>query len=178
MNAKVLYVLMVGGLLLCETVYSQNQAIGFYESDIVLENIPEYEGVTQQLELLSSGWKEEINRLENEIEEMEENFSAKEILYTDEIRNQKKQEITQKKQQKDTYLAQKFGPEGEYFTRQRELLEPIQRQVFTAVRAVAKRKDFDFVFDRSGDIYMVYAKNEWDVTNDILRELGIEIDDE
>ncbi|MEX0721928.1 MAG: OmpH family outer membrane protein [Balneolaceae bacterium] len=175
MNTKLFYFLFILGFIFCESAYSQDQTIGFYESEEILSNIPEYEGVQQQLELLSSGWKEEVNRLENEIEEMEEDFRAKEILYTEEIRNQKKQEITQKKQQKDAFLSQKFGPQGEYFTRQKELLEPIQRQVFTAVRAVARRKNFDFVFDRSGDIYMVYARNEWDITNDILLELGIEI---
>lgn len=178
MEKKSIYFAIILSLFIFEDVKSQNQKTAFYESDKVLEQIPEYDGVTQQLDLLSSGWKDEVDRLEKEIEEMEENFKAKEILYTEEIRNQKKQEIAQKKREKDNYLAQKFGPDGEYFTRQRELLEPIQRQVFTAVRAVAKRKDFDFVFDRSGDIYMVYAKNEWDITEDILLELGIEIDDD
>ncbi|MEX0610123.1 MAG: OmpH family outer membrane protein [Balneolaceae bacterium] len=178
MNTKITSIVLLLGVMLFDVSYAQNQTFGFYESDDVLAEIPEYDGVKQQLDLLSTGWKEEVRRLEKKIAEMEEDFKAKEILYTEEIRNQKKQEITQVKNQKDTYLAQKFGPDGEYFSRQRELLEPIQRQVFTAVRAVAQRKNLDFVFDRSGDIYMVYARNEWDITNDILTELGIEIDED
>ena len=154
---------------------AQNHNIGFYESDKVLTHIPEYEGIQQQLNVLSEGWQEEIRELEQEIQAMQEDFEAKEILYTEEIRNQRRQEIDQKIKQKDALLAQRFGPEGEYFSRQRELLEPIQRQVFTAVKTVAERKNLDFVFDRSGDIYMVYARNEWDITNDILLELGIEV---
>lgn len=153
---------------------SAQQTIGYYESDKILSQIPEYAGIQQQLNVLSNTWKEEIEQLEEEIRLMREDFEAKRILYTDEIRNEKRQEIEQKVQQKDALLAQKFGPEGEYFTRQRELLEPIQRQVFTAVKAVAEQRNLDFVFDRSGDIYMVYAKKEWDITNDVLLELGIE----
>ena len=157
---------------------AQEQKIGFYESDFILQQIPEYEGIQQQLDLLSNQWKEQITELENEIKELEEDYAAKEILYTEEIRNQKRREIAQKKREKEQFLAQKFGPEGEYFSRQRELLEPIQRQVFTAVRAVAQLNNFDFVFDRSGDIYMVYANNEYNLNEDILLELGIEIEEQ
>ncbi|MEX0844802.1 MAG: OmpH family outer membrane protein [Balneolaceae bacterium] len=170
-----LLVIIIGGA--SQVLLAQNQKIGFYDSDFILEQIPEYSGIQQQLDLLSSQWKEEINRLENVIKDLQEDYEAKEILYTDEIRNQKRQEITQKKREKDQYLAQKFGPDGEYFSRQRELLEPIQRQVFTAVREVAQQQNFDFIFDRSGDIYMVYANNEYNLNEDILLELGIDIEE-
>ena len=163
---------------LSQAVWAQDQKIGFYESDYILQQIPEYEGIQQQLDLLSSQWQEEVEELESEIQQLQEDYEAKEILYTDEIRNQKQQEIAQKKKEKEQYLAQKFGPEGDYFSRQRELLEPIQRQVFTAVRAVAQQQGFDFIFDRSGDIYMVYANNEYNLNDDILLELGIEIEEQ
>ncbi len=157
---------------------AQDQKIGFFESDYILQQIPEYEGIQQQLDLLSTQWKEELSKLEAEIKELEEDYAAKEILYTEEIRNEKKKEITDKQKSRERYLAQKFGPNGEYFTRQKELLEPIQRQVFSAVRAVAERQNFDYVFDRSGDIYMVYANNEYNLNDDILLELGLEIEDQ
>lgn len=55
-------------------------------------------------------------------------------------------------------------------------MEPIQRQIFTALRTVAQKQGFDFVFDRSGDIYMVYARGEWNLNEAILLELGIEVE--
>ena len=158
-------------------IQAQDQKIGFFESDYILDQIPEYEGIQQQLQLLSEGWKEELGAMEQEITLMEEDFAAKEILYTDEVRTQRQNEIRQMKRQRDQFMAQKFGPEGEYFTRQRDLLEPLQRRVFGAVRTVAQRQGFDMVFDRSGDIYLVYARSEWNLNEDILRELGIEIDE-
>ena len=51
------------------------------------------------------------------------------------------------------------------------------RQIFTAVSEVAKKQEFDFVFDRSGDIYLVYARSEWNLNDAILIELGIDIDE-
>lgn len=157
-------------------INAQDQKIGYYESDFVLSKIPEYVGIEQRLKILSDGWKNEIQNKKIEIESLEGDYRAKEILYTEDIKKEKLQEINNRKKQLDTYTAQKFGPQGEYFIRQKELLEPIQRQVFAAVRAVAQRSGYDYVFDRSGDIYMVYARGEWNLNEDILLELGIEIE--
>lgn len=173
---SVLLIILAVSLLSSTEANAQEQKIGFFESEFILSRIPEYEGVQQRLDLLSSGWEDELNRMEEEIKELEEEFKAKEILYTEEIRNQKRQEIQQKKNQKETFLSNKFGPEGEYFTRQAELLEPIQRQVFTAVKAVAQRQGYDYVFDRSGDLNIVYARDQWNLNEDILLELGIDIE--
>ena len=158
------------------SVNAQDQKIGYYESDFVLSKIPEYTGIEQRLKILSDGWKSEIQELRLEIENLEEDYSAKEILYTEEIKKEKIQEINTKKKQLDNFTSQKFGPNGEYFQKQKELLEPIQRQVFAAVRTVAQRNGYDFVFDRSGDIYMVYARREWNLNEQVLLELGIEIE--
>ena len=167
----IFFILLFSGVL-----QAQDQKIGYYESDFVLSNIPEYVGIEQRLKILSDGWKNEIQQQKLEIESLEEDYRAKEILYTEEIKKEKLQEINNRKKQLDTYTAQKFGPNGEYFVRQKELLEPIQRQVFAAVRSVAQRSGFDFVFDRSSDLYMVYARGEWNLNESILLELGIEIE--
>jgi len=166
------------GLLFSLQVMGQDQRLGYFESDLILESIPEYNSLQQQLNTISNQWEAEIQRMEAEISELQEEFESKEILYTDEIRNQRKQEIENKISAKEQYVAQKFGPNGEYFSRQKELLEPIQRQVFAAVRAVAQRQNYDYVFDRSGDIYMVYANNAYNLNDEILEELGIGTDSE
>ncbi len=158
-------------------VEAQNQKFGYFESEFILSNIPEYSGIEQRLQLLSDSWKQELFEMDSEIEELEEDYAAKEILYTDDIREEKKLEIRQKKSQRDTFLNNKFGPDGEYIQNQNELLEPIMRQIFTAVSEVAKKQGFDYVFDRSGDIYLVYARSEWNLNDAILIQLGIDIDE-
>lgn len=156
--------------------FGQNQKIGFFESDFILTQIPEYSGIEQRLQLLSDTWRDEIEEMDAEIKALEEDYQAKEILYTEDIRAERQREIQQKKNARDAFLNQKFGPNGEYFQSQDDLLEPIMRQIFTAVREVARKQGFDFIFDRSGDIYMVYARNQWNVNEAILIELGIEVE--
>ncbi|RNC79457.1 MAG: OmpH family outer membrane protein [Balneola sp.] len=176
MKLKVLIIFLALFFISTANSEAQNQKIGYFESEVILAQIPEYQGIEQRLQLLSDGWEQELNELDAEILALEEDYKAKEILYTEEIRQQKRNEIQQKKLARDTFLNQKFGPEGEYFQNQRDLLEPIQRQIFTALRTVAQKQGFDYVFDRSGDLYMVYARGEWNLNEAILLELGIEIE--
>lgn len=176
MNRLIQYSLVILITTIVSTINAQDQKIGFFESEVILAQIPEYNGIEQRLQLLSDGWNQELQELDDEVKALEDDYQAKEILYTEEIREQKINEIKQKKRDRDTFLNQKFGPQGEYFQNQRDLLEPIQRQIFTALRTVAQKQGFDYVFDRSGDIYMVYARGEWNLNEAILLELGIEVE--
>lgn len=151
----------------------QDQKIGFIDSDVIMQQMPEYSGIEQRLSLLSDNWKQQIEEMEEEIAELEEEFEAREILFTEEIRLERLNEIEQKKEELDRYIEEKFGPEGEYFTRQKELLEPIQRLVFDALSRVASRDSYDFVFDRAEDTRFLFVREEWNLTEEVMLELGI-----
>ena len=71
-------------------------------------------------------------------------------------------------------LEDRFGPDGDYFTTQEELLEPIQRQIFEAIDAVARRQNFDFVFDRSQETRFLFVREEWNLTEDVMLEMGMD----
>ncbi|MFU8811822.1 MAG: OmpH family outer membrane protein, partial [Balneolaceae bacterium] len=139
----------------------------------ILQQMPEYSGVQQRLNLLSEGWREEIRLLDREIEELERDFEAREILFTDEVRQQRLNEINQKRQERDRMVQQRFGPEGEYFRTQESLLEPIQRQIFDALTRVATREGYDFVFDRAQETRFLFTRQQWNLTDRVLLEMGI-----
>lgn len=155
---------------------AQNQKIGFIDSERILENMPEYSGIEQQLNLLSEGWRDEIQDLEEEIEELEEEFEAREILFTEEVRQERLNEIQNLRQQRDQLVEDRFGPEGEYFSQQQELLEPVQRQIFEALNVVADRQNFDFVFDRSQETRFLFVSEEWNLNDDVMLEMGMDPD--
>lgn len=162
-------------LLNVGALHAQNQKIGFFDSERILERMPEYSGIEQRLSNLSDTWNVEIRALEQELEDLETEFEAREILFTEELREQRLEEINRKRDELNRYIEEKFGPEGEYFTRQKELLEPIQRQIFDALTLVANRGQFDFVFDRSQDTRFLFVRQEWNLTEDVMLELGIEL---
>jgi len=133
----------------------------------------EYQGIQQQLSTISSEWNKQLDKMEQEIDQLKEDFEAKKILYTEELKKQKQQEIQNKVQQRQQYLDEKFGANGEYFEKQKELLEPIQRKVFDAINKVANDQNVDFVFDRAQNSSMLYGEQEWNLNKEVLQELGI-----
>jgi outer membrane protein len=159
------------------SVMAQDQKIGYVDTDYILSRMPAYEGIQQQLRSLSSDWNDELNEMEQEIEELKEDFEAKEILYTDEIRAEKQQEIQNKIEQRQQFLEQKFGAQGEYFQQQKQLLEPIQREIMNAITIVAERYNVDFIFDRAQNSTMLFANQEWNLTQEVLQELGVTLND-
>lgn len=157
-------------------VAEAQQKIGYVDTDFLVSQIPEYQSVQQQLRSLSQEWRTELEEMQQEIDRLKEDFAAREILYTEEIRKQKQEEINKQIQQRQQYLEQKFGSEGDYFQQQKELLEPIQRRIFEAITVIAERGGFDFIFDRTENNDILFAREQWNLNEEVLLELGISVD--
>ncbi len=69
------------------------------------------------------------------------------------------------------FRQKKFGVSGELYASQEEVMKPVQNKIFTAIQEVADDEELDFVFDRSGDILFLYAKDEYDITHLVLEKL-------
>jgi len=165
-------------LILCAQAVSlnaQNQRIAFIDSEFILSRMPEYSGLEQRLRSLNEGWREEIKEMEREIQSLDREYIAREILYTEEVRKQKLDEIESKNRIKDQFINSRYGPEGEYFRQQQLILEPLQRRIMDAVERVSTRDNYDFVFDRSGDFLFLFSRSQWNISEDVLLEMGIQI---
>lgn len=170
-------VIILGVAAITTPATAQEQKIGFVNTDFILSKIPAYQGIQQDLRNISSEWKKELDNMQREIEELKEDLEAKEILFTDEMRAQRQQEIETLVQQREQYLEQKFGSGGEYFQKQQELLEPIQRRVFQAIEAVSRRQGFDFIFDRAQNSTMLVGSEQWNLNEQVLQELDITLNE-
>ena len=74
------------------------------------------------------------------------------------------------------YREKKFGYNGELFTLQESKVKPIQDKVFRAVENVSKQRRFDLVFDKAGEVTWLYTNAIYDLSNDVLEELGFKQD--
>lgn len=149
------------------------QRIGYVNTDTILQQVPEYQGIQRQLDILSQEWRQQLDEMQQEIERLRQDYESKEILYSDEVRAEKQAQIRQRETARQQYLSQKFGPEGDYFQKQKELLEPIQRRVYEAVRMVAERQNIDFVFDRARNSSLLFGQKQWNLNEEVLQELDV-----
>ncbi len=174
-----LAVLVVGGVLLGggQAALAQ-QKVGHVDTDYVLNQMPEYATVQQKLDKLEQRWRDEIQQRQKEVRKLEEEFEARELLYTEEERKRRRQKIEKARKEVEQLREQYFGPEGELYSRQRELMRPIQERILKATENVATADGYDYVIDEKGETLFLYARDEHDLSTRVLRELGINVEQE
>jgi outer membrane protein len=148
--------------------------IGYVDSDAIMDNLPDAQDARQKLDQLIQEWQAELTKLENEWKQNFDEYEKRKLIMTDQTRAEMEQKLVQLEQKIAKFREEKFGTNGELFLKQEELMKPVQNRVFLAIEEIAKEEDYDFVFDRSGDIMLLFAKEEYDLTADVLERLKLE----
>jgi len=149
------------------------QKFGYVDSAYILEQMPEYGEAKTEIDNLSTQWQQEIQDMYQAIEEMEATLQAEEVLLTKEMKDDRYKEIQEKWDDVKAYQSKVFGYEGLFFLKKQEVIKPVQDKVFDAVEKVAKSQRLQIVFDKSGDLVMIYTDPVHDYTDYVLEELGL-----
>ncbi len=168
---KQLYLALLISLLAFVSNKTHAQKIGFIDSQAILDQLPEAKDAKRRLEVLTIEWQTEIKKKRDALDKMVREFQAKEVLYTDEIKQQKRKDMMDMDKAIFDYQNQKFGVEGEYFRKQNELMRPIQDKLYSAMKAVAVDEGYDYVFDRASDTLLLYANESHNLTQKVLDRL-------
>ena len=165
----------LGLLMLTPTAWAQ-QKIAYIDSQYIYDKYPEFATAQQKLDRMAQDWNQELEQKQREVDELFQEYQARELLYTQEERQRKRQEIIDGEAQVERLRTQYFGPDGDLYKQQEQLLKPIQEQVLLAIEEVAEAEGYDYVFDKNGDFVFLYAREQFDLSNQVLEELGIEIE--
>jgi len=149
------------------------QRIVFVDTERVLESMPAYQEAQKEIDQITQQWQEDIQRKYGEIDEMYRAYQAEEVLLTDELRQQRQDEIIEKEKQLKEYQKKKFGYQGDLYKKRQDLVKPIQDQIYEAISTMAKRKAYDIVLDKSSGVSILFANDEYDKTCEIMEGLGL-----
>lgn len=160
-------------LIFIGSLSANAQKFGYVDTNYVLGQMPEYSEAKAEIDKISRAWEQEIQEMYKQIEEMEATLKAEEVLLTKEMKDDRLKEIELKWDEVKKYQKKVFGFEGLFFLKKKELIKPVQDQVFEAVEKVAKNHRLQIVFDKSGDLVMIYTDPIHDYTDYVLEELGL-----
>ncbi len=161
-------------LFFLSPIFIQAQAkIGYVDSKTIMERLPEAQDAQKQLDGFVAQWQGEITRMQNEWQKKYEEYDKKKLIMSDQTRAEAERELVQLEKKVTDYRNQKFGPNGEMFTKQNELMKPVQDKIFKAIQDVAVEDSYDYVFDKSGDIMLLYANDKYDLTPKVLQKLQV-----
>ncbi len=158
-------------LLMSQGIYAQKW--GYIDAAYILQMMPEYENVQQELDKVSQQWQEEIASMRLEVQSLYDAYQAEEVLLTDEMKEERMAAIKEKEETSQVFHRKMFGYEGLFFLKKKELLKPVQDKLFDAVEKIAKAKRLELVFDKSGDYAIIYSNPVHDYTDFVLEELGL-----
>lgn len=153
--------------------FAKAQSYAFIDSDYIMKNVPEYIEAKEKIDKLAVKWTKEVEDRYAFIKTKKDNFNKEEVLLPNEEKEKRKSEIDNLEKETIELQSQYFGVNGEYFLKRQEFVQPIQDRVFTAMKKIAKREGYAFVFDKANQSNLVYAEKEYDISEIVLEEMGI-----
>lgn len=146
--------------------------MGYVDMEYILESVPEYQEASTQLAGKVQRWKKDLDKMNDEIEQMKLNLSNERVLLTKELIEEREEEIKILEDEMLKYQQDRFGPNGDLDIQRRQLVQPIQDQVFNIVQEIAEAKKYDFIFDKSADVVMLFASKRNDISEQVLRSIN------
>ncbi|TLF43224.1 OmpH family outer membrane protein [Maribacter aurantiacus] len=146
--------------------------IAYVDMEYILENVEEYRDASAQLDTKVQKWKVEIEQKQSVVEQMKKDLMAEKVLLTPELIEEREEEIQILEKEMIEYQQDRFGPQGDLVLQKRRLIQPIQDQVFNEVQKLGANKKYDFIFDKSADVVMLYSEKRHDISDLVLRGIA------
>ena len=169
MKNKVLFLLTLVFVLSLSIHAQRGVRIAYIDTEYILENVPEYQEATAQLNAKADKWKNEIGAKLGVIEQKRKDLSNEKALLTKELIDEREEDIAFEEKEILDYQQKRFGPNGDLFIQKKQLMQPIQDQIFAAVQDLAASRKYDFIFDKSSDAVMLFSAKQFDLSEQILR---------
>ena len=142
--------------------------MGYIDSQRILGTFSKAVAAQKKLEAETAQASDELKKMEDDFKAEQERLEQQAMLLNDEKKQQKAQEL------QDMYIKlQQFSQDKqtELSKRQDELLKPVFDEINTIINKIGEEGGYDFIFNGSISGTLVYAKEQYDLTDKVLAEL-------
>jgi len=166
---RVLLVILI--FISCNSFAQKGQRIAYVDMNYILENIPEYVAAQSRLDAKVKGWQLKLDVLSNEINTLKTDLSNEKPLLTNELIQEREEDILIKEKELKRLQVAYFGPTGDLFQMRKQLAKPVQDQVYNSIQTISANKRYDVVFDKSSDLIMLYTNSKFDISELVLNSI-------
>lgn len=159
-------------LIVAAVLGASAQKFALVDMEYILSNIPAYERANEQLNQTSKAWQTEVEALNNEAQTLYKNYQNESVFLSEAQKKEREQAIVAKEKEAAELKKKYFGPDGELFKKRHSLLEPIQDEIYNAVKGIAQQRGFQLILDRASDNGIIFASPSIDISNEVLAKLG------
>lgn len=154
------------------TFAQRGTRVGYIDMNIILKNIDEYNKASKLLDKNIEKWKKEIELKKIQLNQYEEQLNTERILLTPELINDRELEIKDFASEIINLQEKRFGPKGDMIIQRSKLIQPVQDQVLSVVKQIAEEKKYDFIFDRSSSLTMLYSAKIYDISELVIKRIN------
>ena len=160
-------------LFTCIATFAQKGTrVGYMDMNVILENISEYNKANDLLDKNIENWKKEIELKKIQLRQYEEQLNIERILLTPELIKDREVEIQIFASEIISLQEKRFGPKGDMIVQKSKLIQPVQDQVLSVVKQIAEEKKYDFIFDRSSSLTMLYSAKNYDISDLVIKRIN------
>lgn len=145
--------------------------VGHINSEAIMQALPEAIDAQKSLDVMVSGWENELQKMQADWKKKFDDYEKRKLILTDQSRAEAEKELRELDQSISDFRNKKFGQNGELFQKQNEVMKPIQNKIFKVLEEIAKEDSYDYIFDKSGDILLLFASDKNDLTERVLRRM-------
>ena len=168
-----LWSLVSAFILLSSTLGFAQQKIGWIDTQEIMKKLPEAIEAQTKLDAFVSQWQTEINKMQSDLQQESDDYQRRRLILPEQARIQEEQKLSDMQKKIMDLRNQRFGPNGDLAQQQNTIMRPVQEKVLQAIQDVAKEGDYDYIFDKSGQVLLMYSNPKYDLTQQVLDKLKI-----
>lgn len=149
------------------------QKMAYVDTQYILKQLPQYQQSEQRLDHEVKKWQEEIVNRQSMLEKLRIEYENEKVLLTEDQQKSRLMSIDSTDKALHEFIEKKFGSKGESVNLRINLVKPIQDQIWNAINAIAIKDKYNLILDKSSDLIMVYTDSKYDITDKVLKQLGI-----
>lgn len=147
--------------------------VAFVTTEAIMKQLPDAQDAQKQLDQIVVDWQGELNKIQQDWQKKFDDYEKRKLIMTEQRRVDAEKELRDLDQKIAEFRNKKFGQNGDLFLKQNELMKPVQDRVFKAIQDIALEEGYDYVFDKSGEILLMYANAKYDLTPKVLARLTV-----
>ena len=159
-------------LLFAISMAASAQKFALIDTEYILKNIPAYQSANEQLQQATKKYQGEVEAIAKEAQKMFQDYQAQSSTLSAAQKTKKEDEIVAKEKSAAELKRTYFGPEGELYKKRESLMQPIQDEIYNAVKEIATQNGYAVVVDRASASSIIFASPSIDVSNEVLAKLG------
>lgn len=145
--------------------------IGYISSETIMQTLPEAIDAQKSLDALVAQWEGDLQKMQAEWKRKFDDYEKKRLIMTDQVRGETEKQLRELDASIADFRNKKFGQNGEMFQKQNEVMKPVQNKLFQILETLAKDDGYDYIFDKSGEILLLYANEKHDLTQKVLQRM-------